>query len=150
MAYNDLKDILAASLRWEQELKDLLDVTLVALRDEQCKKILAFLKNDLEKNLAVLKRINPGTFAGAEWIKFPDDYKTEELVPKKSLTRDSTKEEIFKLILDYEEKLRDFYDHIRRTAASTGHQELFQSLSQFKIRQIIEIKKFIRDCDLSF
>jgi hypothetical protein len=150
MAYNDLKDILSRSTLWEQELKDLMDVTVLALRDEQCKKILQFLTDDLDKNLAVIKKINPGEFNGAEWIKFPDRYQTEDLVPKKALSRDATKEEIFKLILEYEEKLRDFYDSIQHTAAYAGHKDLFHSLYQFKIRQIIEIKKFIRDCNLSF
>ena len=150
MPYNDLKDILAKSTAWEQELRDLLDVTALALRDEKCKNIAQFLKDDLEKNLAVIKRINPADFGSSEWIKFPDEYKTEDLVPKKSLTRESTKEEVCKIILEYEEKLRDFYDSLRQTAAFSGHKDLFHSLYQFKIRQIIEIKKFIRDCDLSF
>ncbi len=150
MAYNNLKDILSRSALWEQELKDLLDVSAMALRDEQCKKILRFLADDLAKNLSVIKNINPDEFDSAEWVKFPDRYQTGELVPKKALSREAGKEDVFKLILEYEEKLRDFYDGIERTATYAGHKNLFHSLYQFKVRQIIEIKKFIRDCNLSF
>jgi hypothetical protein len=150
MAYNDFKDILSRSALWEQELKDLLDVSAVALRDEQCRKILRFLADDLDKNLSVIKKINPDDFNSAEWIKFPDRYRTGDLVPKKSLSREAGKEDVFKIILEYEEKLRDFYKDIEGTAVYAGHKDLFHSLYQFKVRQIIEIKKFIRDCNLSF
>ena len=57
--------------------------------------------------------------------------------------RDSTPKDIVKYILEYEEKLRDFYATISETIITRNQKELFDSLLTFKKRQVFEIKQFI-------
>jgi rubrerythrin len=143
MPYEDLQDILRRAVGWEKELKDLYDVAEIALRDEKSKKIVALLRDRLVKNLQVLESVNVERYGKTEWVRYTLDFRTDEIVPKTKLKKDSPPKEIFERILESEEKLRDFYSTIRDMLVSSAQQELFTSLVTFKTGQIIEIKDYM-------
>jgi hypothetical protein len=147
MPYRDLQDILTLTAGWEKELKDLYDVAEIALRDEKSRKVVALLRDKLVKNLAVLESVDVGKYGKTEWVRYSVDFRTEDLIPKTRLKKDSTPKEIFDQILECEERLKDFYSTIRDLLSSSEQQELFDSLVTFKVGQIIEIKSFMESYD---
>ena len=147
MPYRDLQDILTLTAGWEKELKDLYDVAEIALRDEKSRKVVALLRDNLVKNLAVLERVDVAKYGKMEWVRYAVDLRTEDIIPKTKLKKDSTPKEIFDQILECEEKLKDFYSNIRDLLSSSEQQELFDSLVTFKVGQIIEIKSYVDSYD---
>jgi hypothetical protein len=143
MPYEDLQDILNRAVGWEKELKDLYDVAEIALRDEKSKRVVALLRDRLIKNLQVLGSVDVKRYGKTEWVRYTLDFRTDEIVPKTRLKKDSPPKEIFERILESEEKLRDFYSTIRDMLVSSAQQELFTSLVTFKTGQIIEIKDYM-------
>ncbi|MFW6137725.1 MAG: hypothetical protein ACOC7U_00995 [Spirochaetota bacterium] len=149
MSYRDLKEILNISINWERKLKDFYDVAEVALRDDRSEKVVAILRRKLVQNLKILEGIHPQDYGKVEWVKFPLEYHEKELIPIQRIRRDSSPGEIFEQILEYEIKMRDFYSDISKNIAPGEQKDLFDSLVSFKIRQIIELKKYMEDYDLA-
>ena len=148
MPYQDLQEILNLTVGWEKELKDLYDVAEVALRDERSRKAIALLRDRLVRNLKVLEAVDVEKYGKTEWVRYSLDFRTEELVPKTRLRKDSTPKEIFERILECEEKLKDFYSTIRDLLVSREQGDLFDSLVAFRVAQIIEIKSSMETFDL--
>jgi len=148
MPYRDLQEILNLTVAWEKELKDLYDVAEVALRDERSRKAVALLRDRLVRNLKVLEAVDVEKYGKTEWVRYSLDFRTEELIPKTRLRKDSTPREIFERILECEEKLKDFYSTIRDLLVSREQGELFDSLVAFRVAQIIEIKSSMETFDL--
>jgi hypothetical protein len=147
MPYQDLQGILNLTIGWEKELKDFYDVAEVALRDERSRKAVTLLRDRLLHNLKVLEAVDVEKYGKTEWVLYSMDFRTEELIPKTMLKRDSTPREIFERILECEEKLKGFCAMIRDLLVSREQGELFDSLVAFRVAQIIEIKSFMESFD---
>lgn len=147
MPYRDLQDILNLTVGWEQELKDLYDVAQVALRDEKSRKVVALLREKLIKNLAVLQNVQVEKYGKTEWVRYSLEIRTDDLIPKTKLKKDSTPKQVFEQILECEEKMKDFYTTIRDLLVSSEQRELFDSLVAFKVGQIIDIKSYVESYD---
>jgi hypothetical protein len=147
MPYHDLQEVLNLTIGWEKELKDLYDVAEVALRDERSRKAVALLRDRLLRNLKVLEAVDVAKYGKTEWVMYSLDLRTEEIIPKTRLRKDSTPREIFERILECEEKLKDFCSTIRDLLVSREQGELFDSLVAFRVAQIIEIKSSMESFD---
>jgi hypothetical protein len=138
IAFKNVAEILDKSLTWEQELKDLYDVAEFAMKSDESRKTVALLRDNLEKKLAVLKKVDPADHGSAEWVRYAADYNDKDLINAESITRDSAPEEILSHIVTYQERLRDFYGRIAENLVSRDQRELFESLAAFKSEQIEE------------
>jgi ferritin len=78
---------------------------------------------------------------------YSQEIRTDDLIPKTKLKKNSTPKEVFEHILECEEKVKDFYTTIRDLLISADQQELFSSLVTFKVGQIIEIKDYMESYD---
>ncbi len=143
IAFKNLKDILDLTIKWENKLKDFYDVAEFAFQNEESKRVIGILRENLLKRLGVLKGINIDDYGKTAWIRFASDYKDDELIPIRKISRDSVPKDIFMKILDYETKLRDFYAGIHNKLVTDKQRELFESLVNFKNEQIFEINKFM-------
>lgn len=143
ISFKDLKDILSITIKWEGKLKDFYDVAEFALSNEESKKAVSGLRSNLLKNLDVLKNIDLKNYGKTEWVRYASDYKDDELIPIRKVSRDSTPEEIFSQILEYQAKLKEFYSMIVSKLISVKQKELFESLAAFKDEQIFETKRFM-------
>lgn len=142
LAFKELQDILQITIKWEEKIKELYDVAEYGLKVNEAKKILSFLKENHNSRLDVLKGLKVKDYGPTEWVKFSADYKTNDLIPAKIIRKDSTAEEICLVILDYESKIRDFYEKIAANLKTASQKELFESLIKFKDDQIVRIKNF--------
>ena len=147
MPYRDLQDILNLTVGWERELKDLYDVAAVALRDEKSRKVVALLRDRLITNLQILENVQVEKYGKTEWVRYSLEIRTDDLIPKTKLKKDSTPKQIFEHILECEEKVKDFYSTIRDLLVSTDQRELLDSLVAFKVGQIIDIKNYTESYD---
>ena len=143
ISFKDLKDILSITIKWEGKLKDFYDVAEFALSNDESKKVVSGLRNNLLKNLDVLQNIDLKSYGKTEWVRYASSYKDDELIPIRKVTRDSTPEEIFSQILEYQTKLKEFYSMIVSKLISIKQRELFESLVAFKDEQIFETKRFM-------
>ena len=139
LAYKELQDILGATLKWEQNMLDLYEVAEIGIKDKDAKSALTFLKDNHVSHMDVLKNVDVKKFGPTEWVRYSLDYRTDDLIPKKAINRNSSAEEIWTLILDYEEKLKTFYRDVTDRLNTEKQKELFESLVLFKENQIQRI-----------
>jgi len=142
--FKELKALLDRSIAWEEQLNDLYDVAQLGLRNPDSRRLIDFLKERQDSNLEVLRNIELKKFGPVEWVKYARDYRDEDMVPKRTINRDSKPEEIFTTILEYEEKLKEFYQAIAENVVSDRQKDLFESLVTFKEGQISRINNFIK------
>jgi len=141
IAFKNLKDILRITLDWESSLKDFYDVAEFALKNEDAKKALRMLREELLEKLEILKGIKVESFGKSSWIRFALDYKIEDLIPKDKIRRGAEAREIFTHLVSYEEKLASIYSRIAETLVPQVQKELFESLARFKEEQIAEVRR---------
>ena len=144
IAYKNLQEVLQRTVDWERKLNDLYDVAQIGVKNEESKKLVLFLKERQNANLEVLEGIDVKEYGPDEWIQFAGDYREKELIPNLEIHRDSTPDEIFGAILEYEEKLEKFYRMISEHVTSDSQRDLFESLKTFKEGQKDRIKNFVR------
>lgn len=135
------------TIKWEKKLKDFYDVAEFALRNVDSKRVVALLRENLVNRLEVLENTNPNDYGSTEWIQYAPDYKDDELIPIKTISRDADPKDILNQILDYEQKLKSFYETIAQKLVVAKQKDLFESLALFKDEQIFEINKFIDSFD---
>jgi len=140
LAYQNLKDIIVKAIAWETELKGFYEVAEVALRNPESRKLVVVLGEKLAERLRILKELDVRKFGNVEWVRFASVYRDDEMVPKKTISRDSGPDEIFNAILSVDEKLQRFYEELARNLVSRSQKDLFQSLALFKSEQIESIK----------
>ena len=131
------------TIKWEKKLKDFYDVAEFALRNDESKRVVAILRENLVNRLEITKNINLNDYGKTEWIQYAPDYKDDELIPIKTISRDADPKDIFNQILDYEKKLKSFYATIAQKLVVAKQKDLFESLALFKDEQIFEITKFL-------
>jgi hypothetical protein len=143
IAFKNLSEILEMTVKWEKKLKDFYDVAEFALRNKESKRLVQLLRDNLLHRLRVLENINVNDYGKTEWIQYAPDFKDDELIPIKTISRDADPMDIFNKILAYEKKLKGFYETISHKLVVARQKDLFESLIQFKEEQIFEINKFI-------
>jgi hypothetical protein len=143
LAFTNLKEIMDLTIKWEKKLKDFYDVAEFALRNDESKRVVVILRKNLVDRLEITKNINLNDYGKTQWIQYAPDYKDDELIPIKTISRDADPKDIFNQILDYEKKLKSFYETIANKLVVAKQKDLFESLSLFKDEQIFEINKFI-------
>ncbi|MCK5672766.1 MAG: hypothetical protein KAH95_05290 [Spirochaetales bacterium] len=143
ISFKKLDDILATSVEWEQQMGDLYDVAEIGLKTKESKELLSFLKENHQKNLNVIKKLNVNDYGPNEWVKFTADFSILSQIPKHQITKESTTEEIFSKVKKYEESLHSFYQRVSEHTISENQTELFSSLALMKNNQLDSIKNFI-------
>ena len=136
------------TIKWEKKLKDFYDVAEFALRNDESKRVVALLRENLVTRLEIIKNINLNDYGKNEWVQYAPDYKDDELIPIKTISRDADPKDIFTQILEYEKKLQSFYEAIAKKLVVAKQKELFESLALFKDEQIFEINKFLDSFDI--
>jgi hypothetical protein len=144
IAYKELQDVLRITVDWEKKLNDLYDVAEFGVKKSESKEAIYFLKEKQLSNIEILSNIKVENYGPTEWVKFAFDYKENELIPAKDINKESSASEIFDYILEYEEKLRSFYDTITGKVVSERQKDLFGSLVRFKEDQINRIRNYMR------
>ncbi len=143
VVFQDLKSLLKIIIRWENKLKDFYDVAEIALRSKESKNVIVLLRKNHVNNLQIIQDTHLKDYGKNEIIRNVPDYHDRELIPIGKIKRDSSPKDIVKYILEYEEKLREFYAKISENIITRNQKDLFDSLVTFKKRQIFEIKQFI-------
>ena len=80
--------------------------------------------------LEVLMNIDIGAFGLAEWVQLLTDLNRGELIPRKSITRKSTPEEIIAHISEREEALRYYFGRVTDIIRAKTQRDLFKFLGQ--------------------
>ncbi len=143
VSFKDLQTLLDIIIDWENKLTDFYDVAEIALREKESKKTLAFLRENHVNNLKIISDIHIEEYGKDEWIKYAPDYRVKDLIPIGKIKRDSSPKEIFKNILEYEEKIKAFYFSISEKIISRETKELFDSLVKLKDKQVFILKSFL-------
>ena len=139
LAYKELQDILDTTVEWEKKMLDLYEVAEIAIKQEAAKDAIKFLKSNHSSHMEILKNIDVKDYGPNEYVKFTKDYHEEDIVPQREIHRDSTADELCEYMLEYENKMRDFYQLIRDHLTTEQQRELFDSLVTFKENQIENI-----------
>ncbi|MEX2442454.1 MAG: hypothetical protein WD492_02530 [Alkalispirochaeta sp.] len=142
-SYKSLQDLLKRALKWEEEILSLYDVAKIGLADENSKNLITRLDTQQKRNLEILGGIDVTKYGPNEWVRFSIEYHDEQLIPRKTVKRDSSPQEIVTAILDYERKLKDYYQTIHDSLVSKSQKELFASLVQFRDKQIKQLHAFL-------
>ena len=106
LAYKELQDILASTLQWEQAMLELYQVAELGVKNEDAAKTITYLMENHTAQMEVLKNIKIENYGPTEWVKFSADLHEDDIIPKKTIKRDSTSQEICSAILDYEKNLK--------------------------------------------
>lgn len=149
MAFYTLGQMIGLFTQWEEELYAFYDMMEEYLRDERSRETAYVLQRGQVKALEVLKNIDPKDYDHSEYIKNVPDYHSEDVIPHFEMSADSSPREVFETVLGFEEKLEEFYTHMRDLAVFTKSKELFDMLIQFKMGQIKEIKAYMDSFDLA-
>ena len=143
IAFKDLKDILDITISWESKLKDFYDVAELALKSDESKRVVAVLRNKVREKLEILRNMDLNKLGSLECVRYASGLKREDLIPKGAIGRNSSADEIFRHILNYEQKLKMFYSEVSTKLVSRNQKELFESLAVFKDEQISEINNYM-------
>lgn len=141
--FKDLATLLEMVIEWENKLTDFYDVAEIALRDVESKRMLEFIRTNHDKILLILKDTHIEDYGQDEWIKYAPDFNVKDLIPIGKIKRDSPPKEIIRNILEFEEKVKEFYSIISEKIISNEAKELFNSLEKLKSKQIYELTTFL-------
>jgi len=142
LSFKKLEDILATTIKWELQMRDLYDVAEIGLKTRDSKELLGFLKESHQKHLKILQNLNINDYGPDEWIKFTADFGVLSQIPQHQITRDSTVEDIFVKVESYEESLKSLYERVSEHTVSETQTELFFSLALMKENQLSAIRNF--------
>ena len=143
ISFKKLEDILATTVEWEHQMKDLYDVAELGLKTKEAKELLSFLQENHKKNLDIIKNVRVKDYGPNEWVKFTADFSVLQQIPKHQITKKSTAKEIFNKVRSYEESLQSFYQRVSEHTVSESQRELFASLALMKNNQLSSISNFI-------
>jgi len=143
ISFSDLKGVLAATVRWEQKLKDFYDVAEFAMKSRESKEAVVRLRENHMERLSVLENVDVARFGSSEWIRFAPAYDDEDIVPVHGISRDSTPSQVVDRIVSCEKNLRDFYAAVATHLISRDQKDLFASLVTFKDNQIAQIEQLL-------
>lgn len=143
ISFKKLKDILATSVEWEQQMESLYEVAEIGLKEKEAKELLSFLMKNHKRNLNIIKNLDVNDYGPDEWVKFTADFSVLSQIPHHQITGESTAEEIFARVKSYEDSLQSFYKRVSEHTVSGNQTELFESLALMKNIQLDSIKDFM-------
>lgn len=143
ISFKKLKDILAASVEWEQQMENLYEVAEIGLKEKEAKEFLSFLMKNHKRNLNIIKNLDVNDYGPDEWVKFTADFSVFSQIPHHQITRESTAKEIFPKVRSYEDSLQSFYKRVSEHTVSGNQTELFESLALMKNIQLDSIRDFM-------
>lgn len=149
MAIYSLDQILELIIKWEKRLDDFYDIMEEYLTSVRSRKTAALLQERQRKVIDALEKINIADYKNTEYIKNIPDNHSEELIPHFEINADSSPAEIFQTVLEYEQRLEQYYTHLKDILVYTKSKELLDMLLQFKMGQIKEIKGMMDSHDLA-
>ena len=142
--FQEVKDVFNTAIQLEKRLSDLYDVAEIGLKKPESKKVLRELHDEHKKKLSVLENVNVNNFGPSEWIKFPPSFDEDEIIPNQKMTKETSPEEIFHLIIDFQEQQEKYYRAILEKLVAKGQKELFASLVTFKQNQVKGIQNLMK------
>jgi hypothetical protein len=149
MAFHTMEDVLKKILIWEEKLIDFYRSLKPRLKNERTRKIVDALKQRQEKTINIVKQIKPQDYKLTEFMKYlPSDMKGDVL-PRLDQVENITPEELFSDILEYEEKMEEYFNRLKNIAVYPKSKDLVAMLIQFKLEQIKEIKALMDDYELA-
>ncbi len=148
MAIYSLEEILDLIKRWEKGLLYFYRLLYRGLKNPRSKKIVQMLRKQQGTTVHFLEHIDLNDYKHAEFIKNIPDFHKDDIIPHFVITPEAKPEDIFERILNFEEKLKDYYGHLKDVAVFQKSKELFEMLIQFKLGQIKEIKSYMDSFDL--
>jgi len=137
---DDYKEVFIKILKLENKLTEYYNIIEHLVKDEKCREIIAFLKERHINNLKYIRDIRVEDYGKDSWIRSAPDCFVKVVLPINEITSESSIEEIINHILDFEKKMKEIYSCISDEICSGNEKELFNSLAEFKGRQIYEIK----------
>ena len=149
MTIYSLDEVLKMIIDWEKELSRFYDIAEDALEGERALKAVAVLKERLRNNIKELNEINVHDYENVEMIKNLPDYKTEGVIPRFNIDPNESPEDIFTKILEYEEKVLEYYNHLKDVLNYEKSKDLLDMLLTYKLAQIKEIKGLLDGFDLA-
>ncbi len=150
MSVYSLDETLELIIRWEKRLDSFYDAMEEYLTNERSRKTTLVLQERQKKTIKVLEKINIKDYhAETEFIKNVSDFHSEDLIPHFEIDANSLPKEVFETILSYEEKLEEYYEHLRNVLVYEGSKDLLDMLLKFKTGQIKEIKSLMDSCGLA-
>lgn len=145
----DFDVILELIIKWEQRLDSFYDMMEEYLTNEHSRKTTLILQERQKKTIEVLGGVTIKDYINTEFVKDVPDCHNEDLVPHFEIAANSSPKEVFKTILGYEEKLEEYYTHLKGILVHIKSKELIDTLLQFKIAQIKEINELMNSSDLT-
>ncbi len=142
--FRDLDQIFGMTLKWEQEIMDLYEIAAYGVKNEQSREFINFLKKNQRAHLEILNKINLRDYGSIEFVQFSFGLHVADEIPVHKINKDTPPLEIFRNVIKYEEKLRDFYLKVSAALVSDSQTELFESLAQFKENLVEHINNFIK------
>ena len=143
IGYKDLRSLLNLIVEWEKKLADFYDVAEYALRKKESLITVKILKENHDNNMKVLESIDVEEFGNDEWIKYTPDFNVHDIMPIGKISRDASPDEIIHSILEFEEKVKEYYEKIADKIITSQEKDLFDSLVSFKNTQIVRIKQLL-------
>lgn len=143
----DFDEILELIVKWEKRLDSFYDMMEEYLTNERSRKTTLILQERQKRTIETLGKINVREYANTEFVKDVPDCHDEDLVSNFEIEANSSPEDVFRVILGYEEKLEEYYTHLKNVLAHVKSKELINMLLRFKIAQIKEIKDLMSSKD---
>lgn len=141
-------EILKSIVQSEEKLSMFYLKAVERLRDHRSREVVELLLAEQDKVMETLSGMNLKTYKDAEFIKSPPDLKGDELIGDVRLIVNDTPDQILARILSFEERLKEYYTHVRNVLVFGKDRELMDMLIQMKFNQIKRIKSYIDDYNL--
>jgi hypothetical protein len=118
------------------------------LRDHRSREVIELLQAEQDRVLETLSGMNLKAYKDAEFVKNPPEVRDVEfIIDERAIVKDSPGQ-ILARILNFEEKLKEYYTHVRNVLAFDKDREIMDMLIQMKLNQIKRIKSYIDDFNL--
>ncbi len=141
-------EILKNIVQSEEKLSVFYLKAIERLRDHRSREVVELLQAEQDKVLETLSGMNLKAYKDAEFVKNPPEVSNVEfIIDVRAIVKDSPGQ-ILARILNFEDKLKEYYTHVRNVLAFDKDRELMDMLIQMKLNQIKRIKSYIDDFNL--
>lgn len=144
MSISTVVEILKSTIEREKELSHYYGRIYKIIKNERSRKAVAVLKEQQERALGFLNQLHFQQYEGIGFIEAPPDNFVEAI----EFMEDSSPEEIFAKVLAYENKLKEYYEHLSSVLVYKEAQELFDMIVRAKVFMITRIKVLMDSYDL--
>lgn len=141
-------EILKSIVQSEEKLSVFYLKAAERFRDHRSREVVELLQAEQDKVLETLSGMNLKAYKDAEFVKNPPEVSDVEfIIDVRAIVKDSPGQ-ILARILNFEDKLKEYYTHVRNVLAFDKDRELMDMLIQMKLNQIKRIKSYIDDFNL--